>query len=176
MHQNYKKSFSKYCRLLEEAKSQHESGLGLKVALDTIGEMHDLLLHHKGTYTKEEVNKLTGTSDPYMILGSQERWPLNTHIIEEDGKRVLQILRDFASRELPKNSQEKKNKVLEVLEQLTNIPSLRSGISRSSRLMAIARPDVAFSYNGRSKETLDFLVGIEDSDAQNSKKKLKTMG
>ena len=111
-----------------------------------------------------------------MILGSQERWPLNTHIIEEDGKRVLWILRDFASRELPKNSQEKKNKVLEVLEQLTNIPSLRSGISRSSRLMAIARPDVAFSYNGRSKETLDFLVGIEDSDAQNSKKKLKTMG
>lgn len=85
-------------------------------------------------------------------------------------------MRDFASRELPKNSQEKKNKVLEVLEQLTNIPSLRSGISRSSRLMAIARPDVAFSYNGRSKETLDFLVGIEDSDAQNSKKKLKTMG
>ena len=138
--------------------------------------MHDLLLHHKGTYTKEEVNKLTGTSDPYMILGSQERWPLNTHIIEEDGKRVLWILRDFASRELPKNSQEKKNKVLEVLEQLTNIPSLRSGISRSSRLMGIARPDVAFSYNGRSKETLDFLVGIEDSDAQNSKKKLKTMG
>lgn len=57
-----------------------------------------------------------------------------------------------------------------------NIPSLRSGISRSSRLMAIARPDVAFSYNGRPKETLDFLVGIEDSDAQNSKKKLKTMG
>ena len=72
--------------------------------------MHDLLLHHKGTYTKEEVNKLTGTSDPYMILGSQERWPLNTHIIEEDGKRVLGILRDFASRELPKNSQEKKIK------------------------------------------------------------------
>lgn len=72
--------------------------------------MHDLLLHHKGTYTKEEVNKLTGTSDPYMILGSQERWPLNTHIIEKDGKRVLWILRDFASRELPKNSQEKKIK------------------------------------------------------------------
>ena len=89
-------------------------------------------------------------------------------------------MRDFASRELPKNSQEKKNKVLEVLEQLTNIPSLRSGISRSSRLMAIARPDVAFSYNGRSKETLDFLVsellGVAYTQIRNPDSNLSLLG
>ena len=74
-----------------------------------------------------------------MILGKQERWPLNTHVNEEDGKRALRLLRGFASADLPRDPQERKNKVLEVLENLTNIPSLKTGISRASRLMSISQ-------------------------------------
>ena len=174
--ESQKKSFSKYCELLHETTRQHDSGTFLEEALDTLDEMRALIIRPKRIYSKEEINKLSGTSGFYMILGKQERWPLNTHVNEEDGKRALRLLRDFASADLPRDPQERKNKVLEVLENLTNIPFLKTGISRASRLMSIARPEIAFSYNSRSKANLDYLVGIENPKTTSAKTKIENYG
>lgn len=178
-------SFLEYCSLLYQAVELKYTWLvdpenetlssrvtedRLFILLDTLEECHGLLTQFNKSYTPKDVHKIFGSSNPYAFLGNSSRSFLNTEFQEDTelAKRLRSLLVEFSKKRFQKNLTAKVETVHEILDSITP-PKI--GVAWGSRLLAIARPDLAISYNSASRDLLDKIVGCKSAKGNKEKKK-----
>lgn len=120
----------------------------------------------KKDWLPDDGRVLAGNVDPYKPFGTMRGngdfcgvMVNSTHPNERAS--IQKILRRFQKIDVDHlNAKSKAKKVAGYLSKLCNEESV--GISCASRLLTLARPDLAFSYNGSSYKRLHAIFGISE--------------